>query len=137
MAHNYDGITAASYMDDPDVRAYLDKFFRDHHPDVTDETMIKAIVDRQFHQYPFILMLAECEKRLDAANKAIETAQDRNTSQDASTATEVKALKTNLTKAEKKLTAAEEDAERYKKQRDGFENQYLAMMKSQKSGGQQ
>jgi hypothetical protein len=112
---------------------YLDKFFRDHNPDITDEAMIKAVVDRQFHQYPMILMLAECEKRLRAANKALADAQSSNTKQDASTANEVKTLKTNLAKAEKKLTAAEEDAERYKKQRDGFEAQVIGLLKGQRS----
>jgi hypothetical protein len=45
----------------------------------------------------------------------------------------VKTLKTDLAKAEKKLTAAEEDAERYKKQRDGFEKQVIGLLKGQRT----
>ena len=41
-----------------------------------------------------------------------------------------------LAAANEKLAEAEEDAERYKRQRDGYENQYRSMMKAQRSGGQ-
>jgi hypothetical protein len=46
-----------------------------------------------------------------------------------------KTLKADLARKDVALTAAEEDAARYKEQRDGFENQYRGMMKAQRTGG--
>jgi predicted ribonuclease YlaK len=131
MTTNYDGITNASYMHDEAVRSWAESLTREHNPDVTDEAEIKLLTDRVFHQYPVVLMLKECEKRLAAANKALAAAQYRNTSLDNKTDKTTKTLTSDPADEKKAHAETKEDLERTEKQLRSSQSQIEGLMKAQ------
>jgi hypothetical protein len=104
-----DDIGYGDYQDDPGVRTYLDGLFREHHPEVADEDVIKAVIDMQVKQYPVTLKLGAARRENAALWAALLHAEATIQSGGSASAKEAKALTNKLGKTEVRLAKTKEE----------------------------